>query len=438
MRKIVPSLVVVNFDLPYTVSGVADRHYYGTGLIVDTERGLVVVDRNTVPVAMGDVSITFAGSLEVRGRVDYVHPLHNLAVVSYDPAAIGDTPVKAATFNTEPLSPGDEVWVVGLRGDHQLVHQASTVSSVDPLTLPLSRTLRFRDTNVEGIDLVNAPPDVDGVLLDKRGRVSALWSSFAIQAGNESAQFNRGVGSDLVVELIDLVQAGRPLYSLEAELAYSPLFAARKLGLDEDWLSRLERSNPQGRRVLSVSRLVAGSPASDQLRNGDMILAIDGQLVTTFRELERSVQKPEVQVTIWRDGSEQELEIETVALDGLGIERAVSWAGALLQDPHRAMAAQRGINPYGVYIAFFSYGSPATRYGLWAGRRIVEVDGKATPDLQTFVDIISGKQDRSSVRLKTITWNGAAEVITLKLDNQYWPAYEIRRTEDGWQRIDIG
>jgi S1-C subfamily serine protease len=438
VRKIVPSLVVVNFDLPYTVSGVADRHYYGTGLIVDTERGYVVVDRNTVPVAMGDVSITIAGSLEVRGEVEYVHPLHNLAIVSYDPASIGDTPVEAATFNTEPVEPGDEVWVVGLKGDHQLVHQASTVSSVDPMTLPLSRTLRFRESNVEGIDLVNAPPDVDGVLLDNRGRVVGLWSSFAIQTSNESAQFNRGVGSELITELVDLARTGRPLYSLEAEVAYAPLFAARKLGLDETWLARLEGFNPQGRRVLSVSRLVAGSDAAAELRNGDMVLAIDGQLVTTFREFERAAQKPSVTVTIWRDGAERELEIETAALDGLGIQRAVSWAGALLQDPHRAMAAQRGINPYGVYIAFFSYGSPATRYGLWAGRRIVEVDDTATPDLQTFVDVVRGKKDESSVRLKTITWNGAAEVITLKLDNQYWPAYEIRRTEDGWQRIDIG
>jgi S1-C subfamily serine protease len=216
------------------------------------------------------------------------------------------------------------------------------------------------------------------------------------------------------------------------------LFAARKLGLEEEWLARLERFNSQGRRVLSISRLVAGSPAAGKLRNGDMILAIDGQLVTTFRELERATQKPAVVVTIWRDGAELELGMATVALDGLGIKRAVSWAGALLQDPHRAMAAQRGIDPYGVYIAFFSYGSPATRYGLWAGRRIVEVDGRATPDLQTFVDVVRGKEDTASVRLKTITWNGATEVITLKLDNQYWPAYEIRRMEDGWHRIDIG
>jgi S1-C subfamily serine protease len=102
------------------------------------------------------------------------------------------------------------------------------------------------------------------------------------------------------------------------------------------------------------------------------------------------------------------------------------------------MAAQRGIDPSGVYVAFFSYGSPATRYGLYAGRRIVEVDNQPTPDLQSFIDIVEGKDNRTSVRLKTITWNGAIEVITLKLDTQYWPAYEIRRTGDGWRRLSIG
>ena len=43
------------------------------------------------------------------------------------------------------------------------------------------------------------------------------------------------------------------------------------------------------------------------------------------------------------------------------------------------------------------------------------------------------------MRVKTVTWNGAIEVITLKLDNHYWPAYEVRRTENnGWVRTSIG
>jgi S1-C subfamily serine protease len=437
-RAIAPSLVVVTFDLPYTVSGVSDRHYYGTGLVVDAERGYVVVDRNTVPVAIGDVSVTFAGSLEVDAEVVQLHPLHNLAIVAYDPATIGDTPVKAAAFNTKPLRPGDPVWVVGMKADHQLVHQESTVASVDPLILPLSRTLQFRDSNIEGIDLVNAPRELDGVLVDKRGRVAAMWSTFPMPAGGDVAQFNRGVSADLVAEFVDIVREDRPFYSLEAEFVYAPLFAARNMGVDEKWLQRLEAGNPLHRRALSITRVVAGTPAEKKLQNGDMILAVDGEVVTSFRALEKAAQKPQVTVTVWRNGKAIDVDVETAALDGRGIDHAVSWAGALLQDPHRPMAAQRGIDPYGVYVAFFSYGSPATRYGLWAGRRVVEIDETPTPDLETFVDVIADKKDHESIRVKTVTWNGAVEVITLKLDNQYWPAYEIRRTENGWVRSDIG
>jgi S1-C subfamily serine protease len=438
VKSIAPSLVVVTFDLPYTLSGVAERHYYGTGLIVDKERGLVLVDRNTVPIAVGDVTVTFAGSLEVKAKVEQLHPLHNLAIVSYDPATINDTAVRTAEFNPTELKPGDDVWVVGIKGDHQLAHQRSTVSSVGPLNLPLSRTLRFRDSNIEGVSLVNAPTDFDGVLVDKRGRVAAMWSSFAIQSGGENTQVSRGVGADLVMEFVDTVREGRPFFSLEAEFVYSPLFAARNMGVDEEWLARLEADNPVNRRALSVTRIVAGTDASTKLRNGDMILAVDGEVVTSFRSLEKAVQKHRVTLTVWRNGSAQDIEIETAVLDGRGIDRAVSWAGALIQDPHRPMAAQRGIDPYGVYVAFFSYGSPATRYGLWAGRRVIEVDETPTPDLEAFIGAVAAKQDRESVRLKTVTWNDVVEVITLKLDNQYWPAYEIKRTEDGWRRTKIG
>jgi len=187
-----------------------------------------------------------------------------------------------------------------------------------------------------------------------------------------------------------------------------------------------------------VKRLVAGSPAARLLNNGDILLSIDGQVVNTFRDVERATQKGSVELAVWRRDSVRELEVATVALDGTGIDRAVMWAGALLQKPHRAMAAQRGIDPSGVYVAYFGYGSPATRYGLWAGRRIVEVDGRPTPDLDAFLQAVRGKEHRESVRLKTVNWNRAVEVITLKLDKQYWPAYEIRRTGDGWERRPLG
>jgi S1-C subfamily serine protease len=435
--RLAPSLVVVNFDMPYTVAGVSDRHYFGTGAIIDAARGLVVVDRNTVPVALGDVRITFAGSLEVPGRVEWIHPLHNLAVVAYDPALIADTPVREVALNLEPVSPGQRLWVVGLKGDHTLAVQSTEVASVDPVQFPLSRTLRFRDTNLETISLVNAPSEFDGVLADADGRVVSLWSSFAYHAGQELNQVNKGVPADLVAEVLDQVRQGTPVRSLETEFGRLPLSSARGLGLPDVWVQRLEQDDPRRRQAMQVIRTVAGTPADVALKPGDLLLSVDGEVITSFREVERRSQRPEVELVIWRDGAEQVLTIETVALDGRDLDRLLVWAGALLHSPHRAMAAQRGIEPTGVYVAFFNYGSPATRYGLFAGRRIVEVDGVPTPDLDAFIAAVSGLQDREAVRLKTINWNDGVEVITLKLDNRYWPAYELRRNGKGWERRDI-
>ncbi|MEO0617099.1 MAG: trypsin-like peptidase domain-containing protein, partial [Pseudomonadota bacterium] len=244
--KLSPSLVLVNFDLPFTISGVAERHYYGTGVIVDAERGLVLVDRNTVPMAMGDVTITIAGSLEIPARVAYVHPLHNLAMLEYDPALIGDTPVRAARLSDVTLKPDDPVWVVGLTPSHRVVLQETRVASRNPATIPISRTLRFRDFNVELISVVNAPA-VDGVLADRRGNVVASWSSFAIQGGNDGGQMTRGIPADVISEFIDIVREDRSVYSLETEWSLLPLASARKLGLPEQWLDRLEAHNGKRR-----------------------------------------------------------------------------------------------------------------------------------------------------------------------------------------------
>lgn len=435
LNALAPSLAMVTFDMPYSVSGVTERYYHGTGLVVDAERGLVVVDRNTVPAAVGDVTVTFAGTVQVPGRVVYVHPLHNYAVVAYDPRLIGTTPVKSAKLEPLELAAGEHLWVVGLGTDGQMHSRDTEIASIEPLELPLSRTMHFRDSNLETVQLVTPPLEYDGVLADKSGRVLGTWSSFAYENGRELTQDTRGVPIDIVADMLERVRTGRPLHSLEAELDELSLASARELGLPESWTRRLAAHTPTRRQVLTVVRLVGGSPAEKLLQQGDLLLAIDGQVVTRFREVERAAaDKREVAVTVWRGQAEQTLEVPTAELPGTDVDRLVEWAGATLQAPHRAMSAQRGIPPVGVYVAYFAYGSPATHYGLFPGRRIVEVDGVPTPDLDTFLKAVTGRPDRSSVRLKTITWNNAAEVITLKLDKHYWPAYELTRSGGGWVR----
>lgn len=436
--RLAPSLVLVNFDMPFSVAGVTERNYHGTGLIVESQAGLVAVDRNTVPVAVGDVRLTFAGSVEVPGRVEYIHPRHNVAIVSFDPALIGSTPIRTAAIDAGALAPGEPVHVIGLGSDSRVRSIATTVASIDDVDFPLSRTLQFREANLEVASLVNAPTDFDGVIVGSDGRVRAMWSSFATESGRDVVQVNRGLPVEIVREAVDAVRTGSPLHSLEVEFEAVPVAVARKLGLTDAWIRRIEAHDGPHRQVLSIARVVAGSPAAEVLREGDLLLAVDGKVVNRFREVERATRGGAVTLTLLRDGREETLQVATTPLGGHDIDRLLLWAGAVLHAPHRAMSAQRGIPPEGVFVAYFAYGSPATRYELFAGRRIVEVDGRTTPDLDAFISAVRGRPDRSSVRLRTITWNGSVEVITLKLDEHYWPAYELVRGPAGWVRHPIG
>ncbi len=186
--------------------------------------------------------------------------------------------------------------------------------------------------------------------------------------------------------------------------------------------------------MLSVVSMTAGTAAADLLQEGDLLLAIDGEPVSRFAEVERASQRQTVRLTVLRNRMPMQIDVETALLSGVGTERALVWAGAVLQEAIRELAAQRGIPREGVYVARYWFGSPANRYGLRATQRIVAVNGVETPDLDTFASVVGSVPDRGSVRLKTLELDGRVDVITLKTDLEYWPTSELLRGASGWTR----
>lgn len=437
VRRIAPSLVMVRTSIPYRLDGVHGEQFHGTGLIVDKRRGLVVVDRETVPIALADITLTFRGSLEVPGQLVYLHPERNLAVVRYDPELIGGTPVREASLRDVELDVGDEVWMVGLTSTERVVSRRTRIARREPMQLPLTHPPRFRDANLEITTLEDAAQTVGGVLTDRLGRVLAFWASFSTGNGAAPDGFFGGIASQHLQRMVDPLRAGRAVdwHSLGLELDPLTLAAARHRGLSDRQARRLEKHDPEGRRVLSVLRRSVGMPGETLFREGDLILSIDGDPVTRATDLRRATRGGHFVIEILRNGEEMNIEVEPARMSGEGTTRAVLWSGALLQAPHAALSAQYGMPPGGIYVSRHWYGSPATRYRLEATSRIVEVDGRSVADLDSFLAAVASKKDRDGVRLKILDLDGKPDVITLKLDLEFWPTYELRQIDGIWERI---
>ncbi|XP_024357766.1 protease Do-like 7 isoform X2 [Physcomitrium patens] len=476
-----PTLVMMEVHIPPSamLDGVHAQHSFGTGVIVyhSKDLGLVAVDKNTVAISVSDVMLNFAAfPMDIPGEVVFLHPVHNYSLVAYNPRALGEVgmaAVQAAVLLPDPpLRRGDFVYLVGLSRSLQATSRKSTVTNPgEALNVAAADCPRYRALNMEVIELdTDFGHNFSGVLADEAGRVQALWGSFSKQvkygdSSPEDHQFVRGIPIHAISEVLDVIVSGMsggpslvingvkrsmPLMRiLEAELYPTLLSKARSFGLSDKWVQALADKDTIRRQVLRVKGCLAGSRAHGVLDQGDMLLAISGQPVTCFRDVEiaceatksdisGTVSPGSLDVTLFRQGREINIQVGIDDRDGFGTTRMINWAGCVLQEPHSAVRAlgflpQQG---HGVYVVRWCHGSPVHRYGLYALQWIVEVNGKPTPSLQDFVDVTQELEHGAFVRVKTVYLNGKPRVLTVKQDLHYWPTWELRfdPTTAMWRR----
>ena len=150
--------------------------------------GLVLVDRSTVPIALGDVMITVGGTLEIPGEVVLVHPVHNFSVVRYNPAELKaqncDHPVTEVTLAPpeQRLRVGDAATFYGLTTPFIPVFQRAVVTKTEILKLSDGRPPQFIASNTEVLFFDRIASCAGGVLQAENGKVAALWLCFAFQS----------------------------------------------------------------------------------------------------------------------------------------------------------------------------------------------------------------------------------------------------------------
>lgn len=481
-----PSLALLTVTVPpcALADGVicAARVHLGVVLHLGATHGLLVADRNAVPIASADVQLSFAAHpAEAVARIVFLHPVRNYALLSFELAQLAPEAreaLRAARLDAAPLAAGEEVRLVGLSPTLRVLQRASRVTESVACFVPVVPDVpRFRATNQEVYQLDDdLGSSITGVLCRRGGggAVAAFYASFAKRvAKDDERHFLGGLPSACLAAEVSAAAARLekpiaspppPVWLLDVELGVMPLSKAQQHGLSDAWVRALLRRDPGRRQALKAIGAAAGSPVKLLLPEGDLLLSLDGAVVASFADVDEAVAAhvgahdrppPPMRAVAWRAGAEVELRLPLTAAAATGTERVVVWAGAQVQATHRAVAELGYLPPEGgCYVSRWHHGSPAHRHGLFAAVWLTSVNGVLTPTLDALLVAVRGVGDRQPARLCITSLHGRRKVLTLKAECvllrdgkdgaltrccslMYWPTFELIRGQDGeWRRVD--
>ena len=281
----------------------------GSGFIID-ESGTIVTNAHVVGNA-DSVTAVLSDGREFTGSVVGRDTLTDLAVIQLDAE---DEPLPAVEFGDSGLlRPGE--WVIALGSPLGLSNSltAGIVSALDRT----SQEIRVGDRRIDFIqtDAAINPGNSGGPLIDIDGRVVGI--NTAIVRGAEGIGFAIPVNEAQIV-IDQLIASGRVVRSF---------VGIRMNTLDAELLEEIANS-PNATRIAIDPELEAGvvvidvlerSPAAVAgLRSGDVIVALDGESVSTAAQVQSTISGravgEEVEFRINRNGQERTVTVTTEEL----------------------------------------------------------------------------------------------------------------------------
>ncbi|CAO3585003.1 unnamed protein product [Absidia cylindrospora] len=509
LQRLSKSLVSVDCYPPFVIDGIRDSHSFGSGLVISLDPPLVISDRDTVPTALCDISLTFGNSVTVSARVEFLHPFYNFAILSFDPVPLVSSglEVHAAELSDSNLERNDKVNYVGLGGDSSAITKKTYIAAIRAVRTKEGTPARWRAINVQALKTGENLGGQGGVLADDDGRVQAYWMSFSTEDNDKEVMTIMGglptkLWQPTVMKMVQycidknnidaIGLATRPtVRGLDAEFWTMQLVHARLLNLPEKWLDVFGASDhPHVLYLLGFTN--PSSPCAHVLKAGDLVLSINGDIISTVTDLNQYDQEENLSMVIFREGQEMTLSVPTTLYDGQETTRVIGWQGLFVQEAYQAAKEQvRREVPEGVYVSCCLFGSPAQvsiKTGVW----ITEIDKTPVPTMDDFLAAVTKgktttpplptspssastfssssssldsnatsdqqrpnnntthwllsrptpseaemtKMDRSThVRVKYITYNNVAHVSMLHLDHHYWPTWQIQKDDTnplGW------
>ena len=341
----------------------------GSGVIVDAA-GLVVTNNHVVEGA-DQIKVSLSDKREFDADIVLKDPRSDLVVLK-----LRDTNEKFPAIeigDSDALQVGDVVLAVGNPfGVGQTVTHG-IVSAVARTQVGITDYQFFIQT-----DAAINPGNSGGALVDLAGRLAGINTAIYSRSGG-----SQGIGFAIPVNMVRVVIASARSGNSTVS---RPYLGAKLQALTAEIAENLGLKRPAGALVASV---VEGGPAAKAgLRTGDVIVAVDGQLIEDPNSFDyRFATKAlggSAQIGIVRGGKESKLTIALTTApdtprDEITIQSRSPFLGAKVSNLSPALADELrlDVSQTGVVIIDIADGSIAQNLGFQKGDIVIAVNNTA-------------------------------------------------------------
>jgi Do/DeqQ family serine protease len=354
----------------------------GSGVIIDADG--VIVTNNHVVEGATEIVVALADRREFEASLIAADSRVDLAILRID--AGGESLPFLPFKDSDDLNVGDLVVAIGNPfGVGQTVTQG--------IISALGRT-GVGDLDAQSFIQTDAainPGNSGGALVTMDGKLAGINTAIFSRSGG-SIGIGFAIPSNLVASTVASALAGKGIKR--------PWFGAHGETVTSDIALGLGLSRPGG---VLVSEVYPGGPADRAgLRPGDVILTVDGREVNDpqgvkFRIATRRIGETAT-IEVLRRGQRLRLSValveapETPPRDVTTLGGNQPLAGATVANLSPALADELGIDTLetGVIVLEIAPGSPAQRFRVRGGDRIIQINGRDVRTVQELVSLLRG------------------------------------------------
>lgn len=426
------SFVTATLVPPFGISMVRSRHVTMTGIVVDGKQGLVLADSKAIKTPLFDVHLVFFGTTEIPARVIMRHPKLDMVLLKYNPDLLNRT-VPSVEFVETQLKEGQKVKIVGLNGSLDLDFEKRCLNRVDEDFCHL-----FAESFSAGKDHENSKKNN---ICKKAFRTPAPDCTGVIVARDVDNNIGVSFSGNVVYgpRINEFIHAAREKHSSYTDLGVGVYHVntidAVRSGVPDKWIESKPDHDASFLEVFDIDRV---SSAFKILQRGDLILAIDDNVVQKSSELNALIQdKSKVKVTFCRSGAIHNVDVETVGYPYKYFSQFVRWQGMDLHAPEYPFRRMNDLECGSVMIANVDSGSPAGMAGARYGYCITAVNDKEILTLDEFLrEIDRAKPDEIVIlNISHLPTRNKAK-LSVRPDYTYFPIEEYTQDDEGnWKKM---